>query len=133
MELRQCPKSGAGDDVSTKTTVTCVGVAGNMWNETHSNMTMATASLSRLSPKMTLYSLGSTLRVLKMASWMHKTCSGTLAEVSCQGVVRGFASRLTTVTGSVALKVEPKTRHSMIPNDKPSSPNRPQIYTRTLY
>lgn len=66
---------------------------------THSNMTIATASFKRLSPKITLYSLGSTLRVLKMAR---------------------------TVTGSVAERVEPKRRHSMIPKDSPSRPKRAQ-------
>lgn len=50
-----------------------------------SNMTMETASLRRDSPKMMLYSSGSTLYVLKMAR---------------------------IVTGSVALSVEPKMRHS---------------------
>lgn len=62
---------------------------------THSNMTMATASLRMDSPKMTEYSLGSTWRALKMAR---------------------------IVTGSVAERVDPKRRHSTIVRERPSSP-----------
>ena len=68
-------------------------------------MTIETASLRMLSPKMTLYSFGSTLAELKMAK---------------------------IVTGSVALRVEPKIRHSSRVNLRPSSPRKDQMYTRTL-
>jgi hypothetical protein len=59
-------------------------------------MTIATASFKILSPKITLYNLGSTCRALKIAR---------------------------IVTGSVADNVEPNNRHSMIVKESPSSPN----------
>lgn len=66
---------------------------------TYSYMTMETASLRMLSPKMIVYSFGSTLYVLKMARM---------------------------VTGSVAESVEPKMRHSSNVNRNPSRPNNDQ-------
>jgi len=58
-------------------------------------MTMATASLRIDSPKMTLYSFGSTWSALKMAR---------------------------IVTGSVADRVEPNRRHSTMVSDRLSRP-----------
>jgi hypothetical protein len=72
---------------------------------TYSYMTIETASFKILSPKMMVYSLGSTLYVLKMAR---------------------------IVTGSVAESVDPKMRHSKSVNRNPSRPNSDQTYTRTL-
>jgi hypothetical protein len=63
-------------------------------------MTMATASFRMDSPKMTLYSLGSTLRALKMARM---------------------------VTGSVADRVELNCRHSMMDSERPSRPSSAQM------
>ena len=60
-------------------------------------MTILTASLSKLSPKMMVYSFGSTLYWLKMARM---------------------------VTGSVADSVEPKARHSMSDRSRDSSPRK---------
>ena len=78
-----------------------------MWkcDYTHSYMTILTASLSRDSPKMTVYSLGSTLYWLKMAR---------------------------IVTGSVAESVEPKIRHSTRVNPNDSSPSEDHMNTITL-
>ena len=64
---------------------------------THSYMTILTASFSRLSPKMMLYNFGSTLYWLKMARM---------------------------VTGSVADNVDPNARHSHKPRSRDSSPKR---------
>jgi len=60
-------------------------------------MTIATASFKMDSPKITLYNFGSTCKVLKMAR---------------------------IVTGSVADKVEPNRRHSMMVKLNPSSPSK---------
>lgn len=67
---------------------------------------MLTASFSKLSPKIMVYSLGSTLYWLKMAN---------------------------IVTGSVADSVEPKIKHSsnVISND--SMPKKEYMYTRILF
>lgn len=73
---------------------------GNGIRSTHSYMTIDTASLRIDSPKMTEYSFGSTLYVLKMARM---------------------------VTGSVAERVEPKMRHSRSVNLRPSSPRNDQM------
>ena len=73
--------------------------------QAHSYMTMDTASFRILSPKITLYSFGSTFAELKIARM---------------------------VTGSVALSVEPKMRHSSKVNFRPSRPRKDHIYTRTL-
>ena len=73
---------------------------------THSYITILTASFSKLSPKIMVYSLGSTLYWLNMAS---------------------------IVTGSVADSVEPKIKHSsnVISND--SMPKKEYMYTRILF
>jgi len=63
-------------------------------------MTILTASFKMLSPKMMLYSLGSTLYWLNMAK---------------------------IVTGSVADRVEPKIRHSRRVNLRPSNPRNDQM------
>lgn len=63
-------------------------------------MTMLTASFSRLSPKMTVYSFGSTLYWLKMAR---------------------------IVTGSVADRVVPNMRHSSRVRSKDSMPSADQM------
>lgn len=73
--------------------------------KTHSNMTIDTASLRILSPKMTLYSCGSTLYVLKMARM---------------------------VTGSVALSVLPKMKHSSRESEMDSRCRRDHSHTRIL-
>jgi hypothetical protein len=66
---------------------------------------MDTASFSKLSPKMMVYSFGSTLYWLKIAK---------------------------IVTGSVAESVDPKIRHSSNPKLRSSRPRKDQMYTRTL-
>jgi hypothetical protein len=68
-------------------------------------MTMDTASFNKLSPKMMVYSFGSTLYWLKIAK---------------------------IVTGSVAESVDPKIRHSSNPRLRSSRPRKDQMYTRTL-
>ena len=60
-------------------------------------MTILTASFNKLSPKMTVYSLGSTLYWLKIARM---------------------------VTGSVAERVEPKMRHSINVRSRCSRPRK---------
>ena len=72
---------------------------------THSYITILTASFKRDSPKMTVYSLGSTLYWLKIANM---------------------------VTGSVADRVDPKVRHSIKLKFNDSSPNCDQMNTITL-
>jgi len=64
---------------------------------TYSYITIDTASFSKLSPNIMLYNFGSTLYCVKM-------------------------DRI--VTGSVALRVEPKMRQSSIVNLRPSSPRK---------
>jgi len=59
-------------------------------------MTIATASFKMDSPKITEYNLGSTCKALKIAKM---------------------------VTGSVADRVEPKSKHSMMVKLNPSNPN----------
>jgi hypothetical protein len=71
----------------------------------YSNMTMDTASLRILSPKMTEYNLGSTLSWLKIAKM---------------------------VTGSVADKTEPKIMESRKLSWSDSSPVRDNRYTMIL-
>ena len=68
--------------------------------DTHSYITILTASLSRDSPNMILYNLGSTLYWLKMARM---------------------------VTGSVAESVEPNIRHSNNVNSSDSKPSIDQM------
>jgi hypothetical protein len=68
-------------------------------------MTMLTASLSKLSPKMTEYSFESTLYCLNMAR---------------------------IVTGSVADRVAPNVRHSSRESSKDSMPRIDHMYTNTL-
>lgn len=63
MELGECPGIGPNKQSKPKAAAHSVARA-----HTHSNMTMATASLRMLSPKMMLYSFGSTFRALKIAS-----------------------------------------------------------------
>lgn len=75
-------------------------------NYTHSYMTILTASFNKLSPKMTVYSLGSTLYWLKMARM---------------------------VTGSVADRVEPKVKLSTSDRSIPSMPRNEYMWTRTLH
>lgn len=72
---------------------------------THSYITILTASFSRDSPKITVYSLGSTLYWLKIAR---------------------------IVTGSVADRVDPKMRHSIKLNPRDSSPSDDQMNTINL-
>ena len=67
---------------------------------------MLTASFRRDSPKMTVYSLGSTLYWLKMARM---------------------------VTGSVAERVDPNVRHSIRVNPRDSSPSDDQMNTIILH
>lgn len=69
-------------------------------------MTILTASFSKLSPKMTLYSLGSTLYCWKIAR---------------------------IVTGSVADNVDPNVRHSSSVMSKDSKPRNEYMYTNTLF
>jgi hypothetical protein len=66
---------------------------------------MDTASFSKLSPKMMVYSFGSTLYWLKIAKM---------------------------VTGSVAESVDPNIKHSSSPRLRSSRPRKDQMYTRTL-
>ncbi len=69
-------------------------------------MTILTASLSKLSPKMIVYSFGSTLYCLNMAK---------------------------IVTGSVADKVAPNVRHSSrVSPSRDSISSKDQMYTSTL-
>lgn len=74
--------------------------------ETHSYMTILTASFNKLSPKMTLYNLGSTLYCWKIAR---------------------------IVTGSVADSVDPNMRHSSSVRSSDSKPRNEYIYTKTLF
>lgn len=68
---------------------------------------MLTASFNKLSPKMMLYSFGSTLYWLNIAR---------------------------IVTGSVADRVEPNIRHSIsVSLSKDSMPKNFQMYTSTLF
>ena len=64
-------------------------------NDTYSYMTMETASFNKLSPKMMVYSFGSTLYWLKMARM---------------------------VTGSVADSVDPNVKHSIKESSSDSKP-----------
>jgi len=73
---------------------------------THSYMTMLTASLSKLSPKMIVYNFGSTLYWLNMAK---------------------------IVTGSVADRVVPNVRHSSRVRSRDSMSSKDQMYTSTLW
>jgi hypothetical protein len=68
-------------------------------------MTILTASLSKLSPKMIVYNFGSTLYWLNMAKM---------------------------VTGSVADKVVPNMRHSSRVRSRDSISSKDQMYTSTL-
>ena len=68
-------------------------------------MTIETASFNKLSPKMIVYSFGSTLYCVNM---------------------------LKIVTGSVALSVVPKIKHSSNDKSSPSSPKKLHTYTSTL-
>ena len=72
---------------------------------TYSYMTILTASLSKLSPKMIVYSFGSTLYWLNMAKM---------------------------VTGSVADRVVPNVRHSSRVRSRDSMSSKDQMYTSTL-
>jgi len=74
-------------------------------NGTYSYMTILTASFSKLSPKMIVYSFGSTLYWLNMAR---------------------------TVTGSVADNVDPKMKHSRRLRWMFSSPRMEYTYTNKL-
>ena len=69
-------------------------------------MTILTASFSKLSPKMMVYSFGSTLYWLKMARM---------------------------VTGSVADSVDPNVKHSIKESPRDSNPSVDHMNTITLH